>query len=75
MQDRVGVLQELDRLEVLVAAVSVGDPTAVGRPGIIQVEHRGDGIDAQSVEVIRLQPEQRVSDEEVLHLMTAVVED
>ena len=75
VQDRVGVLQELDRLEVLVAAVEVRDPVAIRRPRVVEVEHRGDGVHAQSVEVIHLQPEQRIGDEEVLHLVAAVVED
>ena len=74
VQDRVGVLQELDRLEILVAAIDVRNPAAP-RARIVEVEHRGDGIHAQSVEVIHLQPEQRVGDEEVFHLVPAVVED
>jgi hypothetical protein len=42
---------------------------------VVEVEHRGDGVDAQPVHVELLDPVQRVGDEEVAHLVAAVVED
>ncbi len=48
---------EVDGFEILVAAVDVGDPFA-GLARIIQIEHGGDGIDAEAVDVIFLQPEE-----------------
>ena len=66
--------QEVDGLQVFVAAELVGDPLA-GLARIVQVEHGGDGIHAQAVDVILLQPEERVGDEEAAHLVAAVVED
>ena len=72
--DLVELLEELDRLEVLVAAEDVGDPLA-GLPRIVEVEHRGDGVDPEAVDVVALEPEQGVAEEEVLHLGPAVVED
>ena len=44
-------LEEVDRLEVLVAAEHVGDPLA-GLARIVEVEHRGDGVDPQAVDVV-----------------------
>ena len=70
----VHLLQERDRLEVLAAAVDVGRPLAV-LARVVEVEHRGDGVDAQAVDVELLEPVQRVGDQEVAHLAAAEVED
>jgi hypothetical protein len=43
--DLVEPLEELDRLEVLVAAEDVGDPLA-GLPRVVEIDHRGHGVDA-----------------------------
>ena len=74
MRHGVELAQELERLEILAAAVLVRQPLA-RLAAVIQVQHRGDGVHAQSVDVITLHPEQRVRDQEVLHLVAAVVED
>ena len=70
----VRLLQERDRLEVLAAAVDVRDPLAVVAR-VVQVEHRGDGVDPQAVDVELLEPVQRVGDQEVADLVPAEVED
>ena len=67
-------LEEVDRLEVLVAAEHVGDPLA-GLARVVEVEHRGDGVDPEAVEVVAVEPEERVAEEEVADLGAAVVED
>ena len=43
--------------------------------GVVEVQHRGDGVDAQTVDVELLEPVQRVRDEEVAHLGVPEVED
>ena len=45
-----------------------------GLAGVVEVEHRGDGVDAEPVDVELLEPEQRIRDQEVAHLVSAVVE-
>ena len=70
---RVHLLQERHRVEVLPAAVDVRQPLPLGA-GVVQVEHRGDGVDAQPVDVELVEPVQRVGDEEVAHLLAAEVE-
>ena len=70
----VDLLQEPDRLEVLATAVDVRRPLAV-LARVVEVEHRGHGVDPQPVDVELLEPVQRVRDEEVAHLAAAVVED
>jgi len=70
----VGLPQEGDGLEVLVAAVLVGDPVPF-LARIVEVEHRGDRIDAQAVDVKLVEPEKAVGDEEVANLGAAEVVD
>ena len=70
----VHLLEELHGLEVLAAAVDVGRPLT-GLPGVVEVEHRGDRVDAQAVDVELLQPVERVGDQEVAHLAAPEVED
>ena len=70
----VGGLQETDRLVVLVAAIGIGQPLA-RLAGIIEIEHRGDGIDAQTVDMVAVEPVERAGGEEVSHLTTAEIID
>ena len=74
VHDRVQLLEELHRLEILAPAVAVRHPLA-RRAGVVEVEHRGDAVDPQAVRVELLDPVERVRDEEVAHLVAAVVED
>ena len=46
-----------------------------GVAAVVEVEHRGDGIDAQRVDVEALEPVERVGDEEVAHLAAAEIVD
>ena len=68
------VVHQRDRLEVLAAAVDIRNPFA-GRTTVVAVQHRSDRIDAQSVDAIVFDPEQRVADEVVEHLAPAEVVD
>ena len=43
--------------------------------GVVEVEHRGHGVDPQAVDVELVDPVERVGDEEVADLVAAVVED
>ncbi len=59
----VGLAQEVDRFQVLVAAILVRDPLA--RPArIVEIQHRRHRIDPQPVEVVMLEPEPGVRGEE-----------
>ena len=70
----VQLLQEADRVEVLAAAESVRDPLAFPAR-VVQIQHRRDRVDAQAVDVVLLEPEERVRQQEVPDLVPAVVED
>ena len=70
----VHVLEELDRLEVLVSAVLVGQPLSV-LLAVVQVQHGGHRIHADAVDVVVANPVEDVCNQEVLHLGLAEVED
>ena len=70
----VQLLEEADGLQVLAAAELVGQPVA-RLAAVVEIEHRGHGIDPQAVDVVLVEPEQGVGDEEVADLVAAVVED
>src|ERR1051325_6665476 len=66
--------EQRDGFQVLAASVLVGNPLSLVA-AVIQIEHGGDGIDAQPVDVILLGPEERVGQQEVAYLVAPVVED
>ena len=66
--------QEADGLQVLAPAVDVGHPLA-RLAAVVAIEHRGDRIDAQPVDVEMLEPVQRARDQEALHLAAAEIVD
>ena len=42
----------------------VGNPAAL-RPAVIEIKHRGDGIDAQPVDAVAIEPEQPAGEQEI----------
>ena len=46
-----------------------------GGPAVVEIKHRGDRIDAQAVDGVALQPEQRVRHQEVDDFGAAVIVD
>src|SRR2546423_12157220 len=74
MNDRVEFAYEVDGFEVLAPAVLVRNP-APGGATVIEVEHRGDGVNTESVNVALAEPEERVCDEKISDLVASVVED
>ena len=74
LEDRlVELLDEVHGFQVARVSVLVRLPLAV-LPAVVQVEHVGDGVDAQTVDVVLFEPEHSVGDEEALHFRPAVVE-
>ena len=66
--------EEVYGLEVFASAITVWDPLPFFA-GIIEVEHGGDSVDAESVDVIALAPGQCTGDEEGAHFVASVVKD
>src|SRR5260370_40072539 len=74
MREAVQLLEEGNSIEVFASSVRVRHPLArLAR--VIEVEHRGDGVHAQAVDVVLLEPEQRVRQQKVPALVAALVED
>ena len=65
---------ELERFQVLPAAVPVGNPGAVFAR-VIQVQHRRHRVHAQAVDVVAVEPKQRVGDQEVGNFVSAIIEN
>jgi hypothetical protein len=73
MHELVELLEECDGIEVFAAAERVRHPlTLLAR--VVEVEHRRDRINAQPVDVELAQPEERICEQEVLHLGATEVE-
>src|SRR5205814_6979007 len=66
--------QEQNGIEIFLAAVAVGNPFTF-LPRVIEIEHRRDGIDAQAVDVVLVEPEQAARQKEGADFITAVVEN
>src|SRR6185312_5489973 len=66
--------QQRDRLEILVPAVNVGHPFARA-PAVVEIQHRRHPVDAQSVDVVAIEPEEGAREQERAHLVASVVED
>ncbi len=78
--ERIGVLcehrrieppQKFHSLQVLVAAVNIGTPFVAA---VIEIQHARHRVHAQAVDMIHIQPIERVAYEEVAHLVSAVIE-
>src|SRR5271166_2047416 len=65
---------EADRFKILSTAMDIGGPLAL-LAAVIAVEHGGDSIDAQPVDVKMLQPIERGGNQEALHFAPSEIVD
>src|SRR6058998_1429019 len=42
---------------------------------VVKIEHGGDGIDPQAIDMVLTQPEQGTGEQEIAHLGTAIIKD
>src|SRR5689334_17841975 len=70
----VALLEEAYRFQVLAPAVAVGNPLALFT-GVVEIEHGGDGVNTEAVNVVGVQPEECVASQEVADLVAPEVED
>src|SRR6266487_6097681 len=42
---------------------------------VVKIEHGGDGIDPQAINMVLTQPEQGTGEQEIAHLGTAIIKD
>src|SRR5437588_1277268 len=74
MRRFVEFLQKRNRFEILSSAKFIRYPFAF-LPAVIEVEHRRDRIDAQTVQMKFAQPIQRVADQKISNLVTPIIEN
>ena len=74
MHELVHRLKENYGLLVFHAPVFVGDPLAVFA-AVVTVQHGRHGINAQTVNMEIFQPEERIGNKEIFHLMPAEIEN
>ncbi len=68
------LLDEFNRIEILVAAEAIRHPFS-GLAAVVEVDHRGDCVYPQCIDVVRVEPEQCIAGEEVTHFRAPVIED
>ncbi len=59
---------------MLPSTITIGYPLA-RFARVVQVEHGGNGIDPQPVNMVLTQPEQGTGEQEIAHLGTAIIKD
>src|SRR5207248_3093374 len=64
----------MDRVKILAAAVNVRYPLP-RLTRVIEVKHRGHGVHAQTVDVIFVEPEKRVPDWKIAHLVESIIKN
>src|SRR5579872_5215398 len=74
MRELIEAADEIDGFQVLVAAVLIGDPFTCSA-GVIEVDHGSHGIHAEAVNVVLLEPEQRVGNEKLANFVPAEVKN
>src|SRR5258705_7574289 len=70
----VAALHEGDGIQILASAKHIWHPlTRLAR--VVEVQHGRDSIHAQSVNMVFVEPKQGISNEEVFHLIAAIIKD
>src|ERR1700693_152548 len=66
--------KEVDGVEILASAKLVGNPFTL-LAGVVEIKHGSDGIHAQAVDVIFVEPEHGARHQEAAHFGAAIVEN
>jgi hypothetical protein len=70
----IATAQKSDRLKILPPAMLVRNPAALGT-AVIEIEHRGDRIDAQAIGPVTIKPEEPVHKQEIRDLGATEIVD
>src|SRR6266705_567909 len=70
--DFVHALEEIDGVEVFAASELIGDPLA-GLARVVEIKHGGDGVHAETVDVVFVEPKEGVRNQIVLDFVAAVI--
>ena len=68
------MLEEFDRFQVLISTVFICNPLSI-LFSIIKIQHGSHCIHTEPVHMVMLDPEQRISDQEVPHFRFSIVKD
>ena len=74
MDQDIQVFQQRDSSDVFAPAELIGNPFSL-LPAVIEIEHRGNGIHAQAVDMVAVQPKEFAVQKEVPNLDAIVIED
>src|SRR6185436_6785803 len=74
MRRFIQLLQKCKRFQVLAAAKLIRHPLPF-LAAVVEVKHRGDRINTQTVDMKLAKPVERIRKQKIAHLVTAVVED
>src|SRR6266550_3164776 len=70
----VETFQEIDGIKIFAATKGIRDPLPF-LARIVEIQHRSDGIHAQTVDVILVEPVERVCDEKIADLIASEVKN
>src|SRR5579875_2145085 len=70
----VKLAQKIDRLQMLAPTIMIRHPLT-GWTHVIQIEHRSHRVNAQAINMILAQPEERAADQKIPDFATPVIED
>ena len=68
----IGFANEGDGIEIFAPAVFIGYPLALAA-AVIEIQHGGDSINAQTINTVPFEPEQRIGGQKIAHLVAAIV--
>ena len=70
MDLRVKFFEKHNGVEIFVAPILIGNPFSLFS-GVVEIQHGGDGIDAQAVDMIAIEPEERAVEKKFPHFDSA----
>ncbi len=74
MDQDIQIFQQRDGSDIFVPAELIGNPLSLF-PAVIEIQHRRDGIHAQAIDMVPVQPKERAIQQEVPNLDSIVIED
>ena len=68
------MLDEFNGLEIFPSAIAIGDPLSF-LTCVIEIQHGGDRINPQSIDMVFIEPEEGTGDEKITYFLTTVIVD
>ena len=74
MHNGIEVTEKFNRFQILIFSVLVGNPLTI-LLAVVEIQHGCHGVNAQTVDMVFGQPIQRIGNQEILDLVSAVVKN